>query len=63
MWRLPNTASLELVFRFLRLPSMKFVIFLEHKNVDDVELEEEIQPVLHEAVHSEPGNALTLKNH
>lgn len=51
------------MFRFLRLPSMKFVIFLEHKNVDDVELEEEIQPVLHEAVHSEPGNALTLKNH
>ncbi|XP_032036548.1 aspartyl/asparaginyl beta-hydroxylase isoform X2 [Aythya fuligula] len=36
-------------------PDEQSFVKSEHKNVDDVELEEEIQPVLHEAVHSEPG--------
>lgn len=49
-------------FCLLLLPSLQFIILLEHK-IADVELEEEIQPVLHEALHSQPGNALTLRNH
>uniref|UniRef100_A0A8B9VL24 Aspartate beta-hydroxylase n=1 Tax=Anas zonorhyncha TaxID=75864 RepID=A0A8B9VL24_9AVES len=36
-------------------PDEQSFVKSEHKNVDDVELEEEIQPVLHEAVHSEPA--------
>uniref|UniRef100_A0A669QRL9 Aspartate beta-hydroxylase n=1 Tax=Phasianus colchicus TaxID=9054 RepID=A0A669QRL9_PHACC len=35
-------------------PSEQSFIKSEHKNVD-VELEEEIQPVLHDALHSQPG--------
>lgn len=63
LWSLLKAASLELMFRFclLHLPSLLFIILLEHKTAD-IELEEEIQSVLHEALHSQPGNALTLKN-
>jgi len=46
----------------LHLPSLQFIILLEHKDAD-VELEEEIQSVLHEALHSQPGNALTVRTH
>lgn len=64
LWMLLKAASLELVFRLclLYLLSLLFIILLEHKNAD-VELEEEIQSVLREGLHSQPGNALTLKNH
>lgn len=37
------------------------MILSEHKDAD-VELEEEVQPVLREDLRSQPGNALTLRN-
>nr|XP_041569848.1 aspartyl/asparaginyl beta-hydroxylase isoform X1 [Taeniopygia guttata] len=41
-------------FCFLCLPSLQFIILLDHKTAD-IELEEEIQSVLREALHSQPG--------
>nr|XP_041569849.1 aspartyl/asparaginyl beta-hydroxylase isoform X2 [Taeniopygia guttata] len=40
-------------FCFLCLPSLQFIILLDHKTAD-IELEEEIQSVLREALHSQP---------
>ncbi|KFW11838.1 Aspartyl/asparaginyl beta-hydroxylase, partial [Eurypyga helias] len=43
-------------------PAEKSYVESEHKDIA-IELEEEIQPVLDEALHSQPGNALTLRKH
>ncbi|KFO99618.1 Aspartyl/asparaginyl beta-hydroxylase, partial [Calypte anna] len=43
-------------------PAEKSYVKSEFKNAD-MDLEDGIQSVLHEALHSPPGNALTLRNH